>query len=175
MRILTALAAVWRSLASSGGSAALPTTNDDESPVDCAEGSAGGAAIVWVDGAEDMLDLSCEGGCCDCFCWDCEFGSAGWVAEVGVDADDSRRSSRACNGGMKSKDCGDGNATAAGDCICGEVGFAAAAASGVDETLCCCDTAETGDLEAMVTDRSFLSSKREIKEYGSSSQETGSG
>lgn len=29
---------------------------------------------------------------------------------------------------------------------CGDVG----AMSGVDEIFCCCDTAETGDLEAMV-------------------------
>lgn len=58
--------------------------------------------------------------------------------------DESNRSSSACNGGMKSKVCGDGNETG-----CGDVGIAAGAVSGVDETFCCCNAAETGDLEVM--------------------------
>lgn len=80
------------------------------------------------------------------------------AAAPALDADvfveESKRSISACKGGRKSKVCGDGNGTAACAtvvaCPVGRVGGDVGAMSGVDEIFCCCDTAETGDLEAMV-------------------------
>lgn len=91
------------------------------------------------------------------------------VPDVDVDVvEESNRETSACNGGMKSNVCGDGNGTvaiAAADC--GDVGttaVAVAAASGVDETFRCCDTAETGDLEAMERSMTFFSRMTNYRE-----------